>query len=449
MAHTRLSTRSEEPAGAPVRCQLVVLEGPDMGRAVTLDAKKRVGTDAGCELRLTDDRVSGKHLEVAPKGLRFEVRDLDSTNGTLLEGSRLKLSEVEPGATLKVGATVLRIQAQAQPLEVVPSQARRFGELVGESLAMREIFAVLELAARGDATVLVQGETGTGKELVARALHDASPRRKGPFVAVDCGALPESLLESELFGHVKGAFTGAERPRAGAFTRAHAGTLFLDELGGVPPAVQARLLRVLEERRVKPVGSDDERPVDVRVVAASRTSLEGAVAAGTFRPDLYYRLSVLGVELPPLRARREDLALIVAVLLERRGLDAPGPIDGEGFDRLRAHGWPGNVRELRNVIDRALTLSPGARTFRELKISVAAVPGDDAGALRSDLPFKEAKDAVVTQFERRYLEDVLARHGGNVSAAARFAQIDRKHLRALLERHGLRADAEEDGGDVV
>jgi DNA-binding NtrC family response regulator len=246
---------------------------------------------------------------------------------------------------------------------------------------------------------------------------------------------------------VKGAFTGAERARAGAFTRAHGGTLFLDELGGVPPAVQARLLRVLEERRVKPVGGDDEKAVDVRLVAASRTSLEAAVAGGSFRPDLYYRLSVLCVELPPLRARREDLPLIVRELLRRRGFEDPGPIDGEGFDRLRAHSWPGNVRELRNVIDRALTLSPGARSFRELKISVVPQPGDDSGGVRSDLPFKQAKEAVVEQFERRYLEDVLARHGGNVSAAARFAGIDRKHFRALAQKHGLRGDAE-DGADA-
>jgi transcriptional regulator with PAS, ATPase and Fis domain len=294
--------------------------------------------------------------------------------------------------------------------------------------------------------VLVQGETGTGKELVARALHEASPRRTGPFVAVDCGALPESLLESELFGHVKGAFTGAERARAGAFTRAHGGTLFLDELGGVPSGVQARLLRVLEERRVKPVGSDDERPVEVRVVAASRTSLEGAVAAGTFRPDLYYRLSVLVIELPPLRSRREDLPLMVKELLKRRGLEDSGPIDGEGFDRLRAHAWAGNVRELRNVNDRALTLSPGARTFRELKVSIAPSLGDDGGlGVRTDLPFKDAKDALVGEFERRYLEDLLARHQGNLSAAARFAQIDRKHLRELVRRHGLRAAGDDEG----
>jgi DNA-binding NtrC family response regulator len=442
MAQTRLSTRSEEISGTPPRCQLVVIEGPDAGRAVTLEGTRRVGTDDRCELKLSDDRVSGKHLEVSVDGSKFRVVDLDSTNGTFLEGTRVHEAVVEAGASLKLGRTVLRVLAQSQPLEVTPSQARRFGELVGESFAMREVFAVLELAARSDATVLVQGETGTGKELVARALHEASARRAGPFVAVDCGALPESLLESELFGHVKGAFTGAEKARAGAFTRAHSGTLFLDELTGVSAGVQARLLRVLEERKVKPVGSDDERAVDVRVVAASRQPLEGAVAGGAFRPDLYYRLSVLTVELPPLRSRREDLQVLVAELLKRRGFE-PGPIDGTGFDRLRAHGWPGNVRELRNIIDRAVALSPGATAFRDLKISVAPATADDALTVRSDLPFKEAKEGVVDAFERRYLEDVLARHHGNVSAAARFAQLDRKYLRTLLEQHGLRGE----GGD--
>jgi DNA-binding NtrC family response regulator len=441
MAQTRLSTRSEELSGAPPRCQLVVIEGPEVGRAVTLDARRTVGTDPKCDLVLTDERVSARHLEVSPLGSDFRVKDLDSTNGTLLEGSKVNEAQVAPGATLKLGRTVLRVLAQSQPLEVAPSQARRFGELVGESLSMREVFAVLELAAKSEATVLVTGETGTGKELVARALHESSPRRTGPFVAVDCGALPESLLESELFGHVKGAFTGAEKARAGAFTRAHGGTLFLDELGGVPAAVQARLLRVLEERKVKPVGSDDERAVDVRVVAASRSALEGAMASGAFRPDLYYRLSVLTVDLPPLRSRREDIPVLVHALLERRGLE-PGSIDGPGFDRLRAHAWPGNVRELRNVIDRAVALSPGASSFRELKISVAPVAAEQGLAVRSDLPFKEAKEGVVDAFERRYLEDVLARHAGNISAAARFAQIDRKHLRELVDRHGLRGDDE-------
>lgn len=443
MAQTRMSTRSEELSGHPPKCQLVVIEGPDAGRAVSLEDKRRVGTDERCELRLTDERVSSVHFEMsADGGAKFRVVDLGSTNGTFVEGMRVREAVVEPGASLKVGRTVLRVLALAQPLEVVPSQARRFGELVGESLAMREVFAVLELAARSEVTLLVQGETGTGKELVARALHEASPRRAGPFVAVDCGALPESLLESELFGHLKGAFTGAEKSRAGAFTRAHRGTLFLDEMSGVSAAVQARLLRVLEERKVKPVGSDEERAVDVRVVVASRHALESAVASGAFRADLFYRVSVLTVELPPLRSRREDLPLLVSELLKRRGLEH-GPIDGPGLDRLRAHGWPGNVRELRNVVDRALTLSPDATMFRELRMVVAPAAWDEALTVRSDRPFKEAKEEIVEAFERRYLEDVLARHGANVSAAARFAQLDRKYLRSLLVRHGLRAD----GGD--
>jgi DNA-binding NtrC family response regulator len=443
MAQTRLSTQWDE-SGAPLRCQVVVVEGPEAGRAVTLDGPKILGTSATCALRLSDERVSAEHLEVTPEAGRFRVRDLDSTNGTFFEGSRVTTLEVSAGATFKIGRSVVRIEPQPRALEVRPSAARRFGELVGESLAMREVFAVLELAAPTEATVLVTGETGTGKELVARALHEASGRRKGPFVAVDCGALPESLLDSELFGHVKGAFTGALGDRKGAFVRADGGTLFLDELGRVSAAVQAKLLRVLEERRVKPVGADSERPVDVRVVAATPAELASSIASGQFRADLYYRLSVLAFELPPLRSRREDIPLIVAELLRRRGID-PGTIEGPGLDRLKSHRWPGNVRELRNVIDRALVLSPGARTFGELKISLeASVGSGEAIGVRTDLPYKDAKDVVLEQFERTYLVELMGRHRDNLSAAARDAGVDRKHWRSLLKKHGLFDGPEDD-----
>jgi DNA-binding NtrC family response regulator len=426
------------PNDRPRRYQLVVIEGPDAGRAVAIGAGVTVGSGANCELVLADDRVSSRHVEVRPDGARFRVRDLDSTNGTFYEGSRVSEIEVGSGATLKLGRSFVRVQPQPEALEVVPSQSRRFGELVAESLAMREVFAVLELAAASDVTVLLEGETGTGKELAARAIHDASPRRRGPFVAVDCGALPESLLESELFGHVRGAFTGAAQARAGAFQRADGGTLFLDELGAVPPAVQARLLRVLEERKVRPVGSDAERALDVRVVAASPPQLEARVAEGAFRADLYYRLSVVRVSLPPLRARREDLAPIVAEMLRRRGIE-PGPIAGSNLDKLMAHAWPGNVRELRNVIDRALALTPGARSFAELRVSLSpTATGDgDAASVRSDLPFAEAKELVLEAFERRYLRDLIEREDGNISAAARASGVDRKHLRTLLRKYGL------------
>jgi DNA-binding NtrC family response regulator len=421
-----------------IRCQLVVVDGPDRGRACRLGpAPVTIGTDAACDLVLSDDRVSARHLTVAAVESRFAVADLGSTNGTYYEGSKIAAVTVPAGTTLLAGRTALRIEPEAQPLDLPPSQARRFGELVGESLAMREVFAVLERVAGSDATLLVEGETGTGKELVARAIHEASPRRRGPFVAVDCGALPEGLLESELFGHVRGAFTGAANARVGMLVRADGGTLFLDELGRITPTLQARLLRVLEERVVRPLGGDTERAVDVRVIAASRDDLDAEVAAGRFRPDLLYRLAVVRVALPPLRARREDIPLLVRTLLDRRGLADTTP-SGAGLDRLIAHGWPGNVRELRNVIDRALALAPGAQRFADLLIRIDAAPLAGEGlAVRSDLPYAEAKAAVLHDLERRYVADVLARTGNNLSAASRESGIDRKQLRAMARRHGL------------
>jgi DNA-binding NtrC family response regulator len=429
-----------------IRCQLVVVDGPDRGRACRLGEQAAVvGTGTEVDLALSDDRVSARHVSVRIDGSRFVITDLGSTNGTFFEGSRITEVTVPAGTTLLVGRTALRVEPEAQPLDLPPSQARRFGELVGESLAMREVFAVLERVAATDATVLVEGETGTGKELVARALHDASPRRRGPFVAVDCGALPEGLLESELFGHVRGAFTGAAQARSGMLVRADGGTLFLDELGTISPTVQARLLRVLEERVVRPLGGDTERTIDVRVIAASRDDLDAEIAAGRFRADLMYRLAVVRVTLPPLRSRREDIALLVRELLRRRGLLDEAPA-GTNLDRLLAHGWPGNVRELRNVLDRALALAPGAQRFTDLAIRVDATPlAGDGIAVRSDLPYAEAKAHVLHELERRYIADVLARADGNLSAASRSSGIDRKHLRTLARKHGLVADR--DAGD--
>ena len=428
-------------------CQLLVVDGPDVGRAASLgsgaagsDQEVRVGSGEHCELVLSDERVSRLHLGVRESGGRFLVRDLGSKNGTLYEGSLVTEVRVGPGATFKVGRSFLRIQPRPQPLEVSPSQARRFGDLVAESLAMREIFAVLELAAGSDVTVLLEGQTGTGKELAARAIHERSARRGGPFVAIDCGALPETLLESELFGHLRGAFTGAAQTRAGAFQRAHGGTIFLDELGSIPQAVQARLLRVLEERVVRPVGADQEKRVDVRVLAASPIDLTIRVAEGGFRPDLFYRLSVVRVVLPPLRARREDLPALVTEMMRRRGLLA-GKIAGPNLDRLTAHTWPGNLRELRNVLDRAIALSPGAQSFADLRVQLVPQAADEALTVRTDLPFAEAKAAVLQTFERSFLRDVLQRCEGNISAAARESGLDRKHLRTLLRKHGLVPDA--------
>jgi DNA-binding NtrC family response regulator len=429
----------ELAGGEPGRVELVVVEGADQGRALALQDGRthQVGTATDSDLVLTDTRVSGRHLTVRVEDGRFHVEDEGSTNGTHYQGSRIDRAVVPAGATLKVGRTLLRIQPCAEALDIPPSRGQRFGDLVGASFSMRQVFAVLEHAAASDVTVLVEGETGTGKELAARALHEASERRKGPFVAVDCGALPESLVDSELFGHVRGAFTGANADRKGAFARARGGTVFLDELDGIPAEVQARLLRVLEERVVRPVGSDREEPLDVRLVAATQAPLTAKVADGTFRADLFYRIAVLHLRLPPLRERREDLSLIVRELLVRRGFEA-GVLEPASLQRLAAHDWPGNVRELRNVIDRAIALSPGACSFGELRLWHRARPSEaDHLRVRTDLPFSEAKATVVDELERRYLSIVWAESDGNVSAAARRAGLDRKHLRNLLRKHGL------------
>jgi DNA-binding NtrC family response regulator len=415
----------------------VVVEGPDQGRAVKINARIVVGSGADSDLQLSDGRVSEQHLSLEPTASGFQLEDLGSTNGVIYEGSAVGSATLSIGATLKIGHSFLRIQPTSSPLEVEPSQACRFGELVGESLIMRELFAVLELASQSEATVLIEGETGTGKELAARALHEASERRKGPFVVVDCGALPENLLESELFGHMRGAFTGATDRRQGAFAKADKGTIFLDELGRISPAVQARLLRVIEERQLKPVGSDDSRAIDVRILGASRHDLDLEVADGSFRADLFYRLSVLRVKMPPLRSRREDIPSIVKAMCDSRGF-VPGPIAGPNLDRLTTQAWPGNVRELRNVIDRALALSPGANDFSELRIPGGTEAENEGLSVRSDLPYSEAKDALLHAFERSYLADAFARNESNIAQTARAIGLDRKHLATLLKKHGLR-----------
>lgn len=435
----RVATVYTETMALPAShdCQLVVVEGPDMGLACSLSAKVVVGSGESCDLFLSDGRVSERHFLLEPTQSGYLLEDLGSTNGVLYEGSNVKSATLGVGATLKVGHSFLRIQPIATPLEVQPSKVGRFGELVGDSLIMRELFAVLELASQSDATILIEGETGTGKELAARALHQASGRRKAPFVVVDCGALPENLLGSELFGHVRGAFTGATHSRQGAFAKAQGGTIFLDELGRISPALQARLLRVIEERQLKPVGSDDAKPIDVRILGASRHDLDLEVADGSFRADLFYRLSVLRVKMPPLRARREDIPTITSSICVSRGFP-PGSIEGPNLDRLTARAWPGNVRELRNVIDRALALSPGVATFAELRI-----PGGEEGhtsslSVRSDMLYTDAKEAIIHAFERKYLADAFARHDKNIAKTAREIGLDRKHLATLLKKHGLR-----------
>ncbi|MEM9555775.1 MAG: sigma-54 dependent transcriptional regulator [Acidobacteriota bacterium] len=325
------------------------------------------------------------------------------------------------------------------------------GRLLGESPPMRALLAEIAQVAPTPASVLVRGETGTGKELVARRLHELSGA-VGPFVALNCAAVPEGLLESELFGHRKGAFTGADRDRAGRFREAHGGTLFLDEIGDMPPAAQAKLLRVLQERVVEPLGGGTPMEVDVRVVAATHRDLRRAVADGAFREDLYYRLRVVELELPPLRARGDDVLELARAFLAVAGAAAP-TLTPAGEDALRRHPWPGNVRELKNAMERAAIFARGPVTIDDLPVELrktpAAQPGvtdtaDDRASPDSEptwppgTSFRDAKDDAVRTFERAFVQDLLRRHDGNISRAARDADMHRQNLQRTLRRLDLR-----------
>jgi DNA-binding NtrC family response regulator len=308
------------------------------------------------------------------------------------------------------------------------------GQLVGSDTKMRQLFKLLTDVAATNATVLIEGETGTGKELIAEEIHNHSDRRDGPFVVFDCGSVPRELIESALFGHVKGSFTGAITDRRGAFAEANGGTIFLDEIGEMQMDLQPSLLRVLDKRAVRKVGANQYEKIDVRVVAATNRDLRAEVGKKNFREDLYYRLAVIRVSVPPLRERGSDIPLLVNHFVQSFSQGEPLSVAPEDMARLQRHSWPGNVRELRNVIERACLLSGGATINIDDALVEEAAP---ALGIRTDLPFKEAKGQLVEMFEREYIEDLMRRHKMNLSAAAREAQIDRKHLRELIRKYGL------------
>ena len=422
---------------------LRVLAGPSAGAEIDVPPIGVViGADPGCDVVLEDASVSARHCTVRPTPTGFEVADLGSKNGTLIDGVAITKVTAPAGAVLRLGRSLVQVLPADDVVDIPPSARDHFGGLYGRSVAMRQVFAVLERAARSDASILFLGESGTGKELAARAVHDGSPRAGGPFVVFDCGAATETLIESDLFGHVRGAFTGAAGDRQGAFAAAHGGTLFLDEIGDLPVALQPKLLRMLEAGEVVPLGSRKPERYDVRVVAATHRDVFGEVARGGFRGDLYYRLAVVEVHLPPLRARADDLARLIEIFLERAGApQLAAGVGGPALERLGRYHWPGNVRELRNVITRAVALAGPGDDFASLPILLrptVAAP-QEAAPFRADRPFHEAKDALVERFEREYLSDLLRRADGNISEAARLAGLERKFLYKLLERAGLRA----------
>ncbi|HTM20563.1 MAG TPA: sigma 54-interacting transcriptional regulator [Kofleriaceae bacterium] len=422
---------------------LRVLGGPDAGLEVALPPIGVViGADPSVDVVLSDPAVSSRHCTVTPGGDGFEVRDLGSRNGTLLDGVALSQARVPVGAVLRVGTSLVQLMPAEDALELPPSERTAFGGLIGASLAMRRVYALLERAAQSAASILFLGESGTGKELAARAVHEHSPRAGGALVVFDCGAASETLIASDLFGHVRGAFTGAHADRVGAFAAADRGTLFLDEIGDLPLALQPKLLRMLEAGEVVPLGGRAPERHDVRVVAATHRDLYQEVAEGGFRGDLYYRLAVVEVHLPPLRQRREDIPELVRLFLQRAGSPI-AEVGGRNLERLIGYHWPGNVRELRNVITRAVALAaPGAR-FDDLPILLRPAAGAEAEpSARADRPYHEAKDELIRRFDADYLADLMRRAGGNVSQAARAAGLERKYLYKLLERAGLRTREE-------
>jgi DNA-binding NtrC family response regulator len=447
-----------EPGGLSIpSIELVVIDGPSRGARVRVEnGVARVGSAAASDLSLADHTVSRVHCEIRVHPEAIAIKDCGSTNGTYVEGVKVRDGEVRPGAAVRVGRSVFRVESVDGSSVLPISDSDSFGELVGASLPMRQVYAILERIAPTSATLLIEGETGTGKDVAARSLHAASPRAAGPFVPVDCGAIPENLIESELFGHVRGAFSGAVSDRRGVFEEAHGGTLFLDEIGEMPLAVQSKLLRALETRSVRRVGGNTERPVDVRIIAATNRSLALCANQGTFREDLYYRLAVVEVTLPPLRSRVDDIPELGAHFFRRfSGTDAPLPDPFVAM--LVRRSWPGNVRELRNFIERSVSLGSihegasgtvGAGVAGGAGDPPASVPSTMESLVPLHLPLKDARQAWTESFESVYVRSMLKKTDGNLTRAAELAGVNRRFMQRLLARLGLRAsDMAVDPGD--
>lgn len=437
----------------PTSARLYVPAGPDKGKTTSVGSRSvLVGADPSCGLMLVDRTVSRKHAEVRRERDFVIVKDLGSTNGTFYHDARVVEVSVPLGGEISFGKTRVKIVPEEVSVEARPHISDRLGPLIGRDLRMREIFTLIEDIADSDVTVVIEGQTGTGKELVAKAIHDYSRRKKHPLVVFDCSNQPKDLIESALFGHVKGAFTGATAPRAGAFERSDSGTIFLDELGEFGLDLQPKLLRVLESREIQKVGGDGYEPVDVRVIAATNRNLRHEVRTGNFREDLYYRLAVVKIQLPSLRERVEDIPALVDHFIDLNG--GAFTVDPGSYSRMAAYHWPGNVRELKNVVDRAAALSRG-RTNVDLSTFILADElGHDAPSHGTavgapppppdtELSFKEAKGRVISDFETRYIEALLRKHNNNISVAAREAGIDRKHFKDLMRKHGISARSED------
>jgi len=438
---TLLSRDRFDPTPLPsVEFVLTVLSGADRGASITVTglepSQLLVGQSEVASLRLGDAEISRRHVGLELTGNALRVRDLDSTNGSWVNGVRVKEALLEGGETLKLGNTTLAVERRTSSGAASLPMSAAFGRLVGASTEMRRLHPLLERLAASDLPVLIEGETGTGKELLAESLHEAGARAERPFIVFDCTAVPAGLMESELFGHERGAFTGADRNRTGVFELAHRGTLFIDEIGELDSALQPKLLRVLERQEFRRVGGRDPIKVDVRVIAATHRDLDAEVAARRFREDLLHRLAVARVELPPLRRRRGDVSLLARAFWRNLGGDQRS-LPSELLADWESRSWPGNVRQLRNAVAKRHALGAlgdfdtGARSAPEGASSDLI---DEILAMR--LPLSRAREMLVEAFERKYVQRVLDEHGGNVGRAASAAGLARRYFQLLKAKRG-------------
>lgn len=431
------------PASGRVGFVLRVTGGPDAGASFEIPPSHPstilVGQSRSADFSLRDREVSRRHLGLEVADGRLHLSDLGSRNGTRVNGLTVVEALLDGGERIDIGATAISVQRAEHATEVPLSNATGFGRLVGASPAMRRLYPLCERLAAASVPVVIEGETGTGKEVLAESLHEAGPRAGGPFAVFDCTAVPPNLVESALFGHERGAFTGATEARRGVFEEAHGGTLLIDEIGDLDIDLQAKLLRALERSEVRRIGGKAWIRTDVRVLAATRRNLDEEVAAGRFRDDLFYRLAVARIELPPLRRRAGDVELLARTFWQRTA--SPGDAIPEAFvARLASYSWPGNVRELHNTVARRVALGdlgdlyePGAGG-RASAAPAASAADPIAAVLAENLPFPRAKEKVVEAFERRYVEDVLRRHGGNVVRAAAASGIARRYFQIIQAR---------------
>jgi two-component system, NtrC family, response regulator HydG len=426
-------------AETPRIARVAVLGGPDEGKLFPLDqnAALRIllGTSPACQIRLTDPTVSRRHCSFESAGDRWKISDFGSTNGTSVNGVSVVEAFVGGDETVRVGSTTLRLEADVVPEPAPLPSAMRFGRVMGASVAMRRLYPLCEQIAGSSFPVIIEGETGTGKEALAESLHEAGPG--GPFVVFDCTTVSPTLAESELFGHERGAFTGAVGSRPGVFEEANGGTLLIDEIGDLDLALQAKLLRVVDRGELRRVGGTKSIKVKVRVLAATRRDLDKAIAAGRFRDDLFHRLAVARIELPPLRERHGDVPILARHFATEMG-GSPTALPPEIIARFNDYSWPGNIRELRNAIARFLALGDAnlqSRRAESLPPTRRVEGADWLDAILATAPaFALARRRALDEFERRYVERILEAHGGNVSHAARASGLALRYFRLVKAR---------------